>query len=465
MHDVKILLLAFIAITLFACSAQTATVPSQNVYTDTTTTNQPNDLWQRLRYGFALETLENNEIKKNEISYTKNPKFLYRITKRSERYLFYIVEEVERRGMPSEIALVPLVESAFNPIAKSRVNAVGLWQFIPTTGKSFGLKQDGWLDERQDVIAATHAALDYLQTLHSKFGDWKLALAAYNWGQGAVSRSLERNREKGLPENFHSIKLPIETRNHIHKLIAIKNIIANPENYGIKLNTIPNRPYFMEVEANNHIDKTLAAELADISIDEFNALNPAYKRAIVKVKNPPHTLLLPVKKADTFLTNLEDYDEPLISWQIHQLKKGESIHKISRRYRMTEVQLKEANGITKNDKIKYGQTILIPHASNRIDADTLIVRKKTTIAMHDKNSLIYNVKASNRIDADISIVRKKPAVAIHDENSLIYTVKEGDTLSGIAKNHGTTVLQIKQWNTDNEQLSIGQKLVLQLTKS
>ncbi len=430
-HHVKILLV-FMAITLSACSAQTSTAPSQNVYTDTT--NQPNDLWQRLRNGFALETLENKEIKRSEISYTKNPKFLHRITKRSERYLFYIVEEVERRGMPSEIALVPLVESAFNPIAKSSVNAAGLWQFIPATGKSFGLTQNGWLDERQDVIAATHAALDYLQALHSKFGDWKLALAAYNWGQGAVSQSLERNREKGLPEDFHSIKLPIETRNHIHKLIAIKNIIASPENYGIKLNTIPNRPYFMEVETNNHIDKTLVAELADISIDEFNALNPAYKRAIVKVKNPPHTLLLPVKKADTFLANLEDYEEPLISWQFHQLKKGESIHKISRRYDMTEAQLIEANDITKNDKIKYGQTILVP-------------------------------PASTRIDANISIVRKKPAMAMHDENSLIYTVKEGDTLSGIAKNHGTTVRQIKRWNTDNEQLSIGQKLVLQLTKS
>ncbi|MDH5553532.1 MAG: transglycosylase SLT domain-containing protein, partial [Nitrosomonas sp.] len=184
---VKILLLAFLAITLFACSAQTATVPSKDIYTDAV--SQPNDLWQRLRNGFALEPLHNKHIKRNEISYTKNPKFLYRITKRSERYLFYIVEEVESRGMPSEMALVPLVESAFNPIAKSSSNAVGLWQFIPDTGKSFGLKQDGWLDERQDVIAATHAALDYLQALNNKFDDWNLALAAYNWGQGAVSRS------------------------------------------------------------------------------------------------------------------------------------------------------------------------------------------------------------------------------------------------------------------------------------
>lgn len=432
LHHVKILLLAFLAITLFACSAQTATVPSQDILTETT--SQPNDLWQRLRDGFALEPLENNEIKRNEISYTKSPKFLYRITKRSERYLFYIVEEVERRGMPSEMALVPLVESAFNPIAKSSGNAVGLWQFIPATGKSFGLEQDGWLDERQDVIAATHAALDYLQKLHHKFGDWKLALAAYNWGQGAVTRSMKRNRKKGLPEDFHSIKLPIETRNHVHKLIAIKNIIANPENYGITLNTIPNRPYFKEIEAHYHMDKTLAAELADISIDEFNALNPAYKRAIVKVKNPPQILLLPVNKADTFQANLYGYEEPLISWQIHQLKKGENIHKISRRYRMTEAQLQEANGIAKNDKITYGQTILVP-------------------------------RASNRIDADISIVRKKPAFGKNDSKPSVYIVKKGDTLSGIAKRHGTTVQQIKRWNTDNERLSIGQKLVLQLAQS
>lgn len=432
LRHVKILLLAFLAITLFACSAQTATVPSQDLYTDTI--SQPNDLWQRLRDGFTLEPLENKDIKRNEISYTKSPKFLYRITKRSERYLFYIVEEVEHRGMPSEMALVPLVESAFNPLAKSSGNAVGLWQFIPATGKSFGLKQDGWLDERQDVIAATHAALDYLQKLHDKFGDWKLALAAYNWGQGAVSRSMERNRKKGLPEDFHSIKLPIETRNHVHKIIAIKNIIANPENYGITLNSIPNHPYFKEIEAHYHIDKSLAAELADIPIDEFNALNPAYKRAIVKVKNPPHTLLLPVKNAEIFQVNLYGYEEPLISWQIHQLKEGESIHKISRRYRITEAQLQEANGIAKNEKIVYGQTILVPHASNRIDAD-------------------------------ISIVRKKPILAKYEGKPSIYVVKKGDTLSGIAKRHGTTIQQIKQWNTDNERLSIGQKLVLQLVKS
>ena len=456
LRHVKILLLAFLAISLSACSAQTATVPSQDIHTETN--SRPNDLWQRLRDGFALEALENSEIKRNEYSYTKNPKFLYRITKRSERYLFYIVEEVERRGMPSEMALVPLVESAFNPNAKSRVNAVGLWQFIPTTGKSFGLKQDGWLDERQDITAATHAALDYLQKLHDKFGDWKLALAAYNWGQGSVSKSIERNRKKGLPENFHSIKLPIETRNHVHKLIAIRNIIANPENYGITLNTIPNRPYFKEIEAHYHMDKTLAAELADISIDEFNALNPAFKRAIVKVKDPPHILLLPVNKADTFQANLYGYEEPLISWQIHQLKKGESIHKISRRYQITEVQLQEANGIEKNEKIVYGQTILVPHASSRIDADISIVRKKP---IFDKN----DSQTSSRTDADISIIRKKPIFGKNNSQTSIYIVKKGDTLSGIAKRYGTTVRQIKRWNTENERLSIGQELILQHVQS
>ena len=218
---------------------------------------------------------------------------------------------------------------------------------------------------------------------------------------------------KAYQKTFIALKLPIETRNHVHKLIAIRNIIANPENYGITLNTIPNRPYFKEIEAHYHMDKTLAAELADISIDEFNALNPAYKRAIVKVKNPPHILLLPVKNAEIFQANLYGYEEPLISWQIHQLKKGENIHKISRRYRMTEVQLQEANGIAKNDKITYGQTILVPHASNRIDAD-------------------------------ISIVRKKPILAKNKSQSSVYIVKKGDTLSGIAKHHGTTVKQIKR---------------------
>lgn len=437
---IRKLLLTFVVSFLFACTGQSTTITSHISHTShtshTETEDHPPDLWQRLRNGFALEALENNEIKRNEASYTKDPELLYRIIERSERYLFYIVEEIERREMPTEIALLPLVESAFNPHAISSVNAAGLWQFIPTTGKSFGLHQDRWLDERQDVIAATHAALDYLQSLHNKFDDWQLALAAYNWGQGSVSRALEKNRKEGLPEDFHSINLPIETRNHIHKLIAIKNIVADPEDYGIELNIIPNQPYFKEIDAHQHIDKTLAAELADISLEELDALNPAHKRAIIKVTNPPQALLLPVENADKFLENLENHEEPLMSWHIHQVQRGENINKISRRYRMTENQLKEANGITKqSNRITHGQTILVPHASNRIDANTSIVRKKPSLARYAKNLSIYIV------------------------------VKKGDTLSGIAKRHGTTIQQIKRWNTNNKQIFVGQKLKLQLTKS
>lgn len=490
--SVVIFQLTFLVIIFFSFTAQASEASRHAAQTRTTT--HSNDLWQRLRNGFSLKRVKNQEISKNETSFTKNPKFFYRITERSEPYLFYIVEEVERRGMPTEIALLPLIESSFDPHAKSSSNAAGLWQFIPATGKSFGLRQNMWLDERQDVLAATNAALDYLQTLHEKFDDWKLALAAYNWGQGSVSQALERNRELGLPTDFHSIDLPVETRNHIHKLIAIKNIIANPANYGIKLSTIPNRPYFEEVKAHQHMDKKLIAELAEISITEFNALNPAYKRAIVKARNPPTTLLLPVDNIDTFLTNLEDYSDPLMSWQIYRIKEGESINKISQRYAMTEAQIKEANEITENSNITHGQTILVPHASMRNDANISIVRKKpnvtkshsshiakesgarSPIAKHPTDRRVKNSKIAHNpiiqmppvghgIETDISIVRKKPMVARQDSNHSIYIVKEGDTLSGIARLHGTTIQQIKLLNSNDDRLSVGQKLVLRLKKS
>ncbi|MDP1557805.1 MAG: transglycosylase SLT domain-containing protein [Nitrosomonas sp.] len=381
------------------------------------TFSHSNDLWIRIRSGFALQTHSGKEVRENEASYTRDPDYLYSMTKQSERYLYHIVEEVERRGMPAEIALLPMVESAYDPEAESGSKAAGLWQFIPSTGESFGLTQNWWFDDRKDVIAATSAALDYLQNLYNKFEDWELALAAYNWGQGAVLRSIAKNREKGLPVNFHNIRLPDETRNHVHKLIAIKNIIANPAGYGIKLNTIPNKPYFDKVEADDHMDIELVAKLADISVDEFNALNPAYKQVVVKVDEPPRLLLLPANKVETFLTNLEENEEPLLSWQMHHVKKGEDVQKISQRHSISMAQLKKVNGITGNNKIVHGQRILVP-------------------------------LAEKDVGADITIVRKKPIRTRQPDNYLIYIIKKGDTLLDIARRHGTTVRQIRSWNRD-----------------
>src|SRR6185437_11204279 len=222
------------------------------------------DIWERIRSGFAMAELDCEEVPQKAQFYVSHPYYMKRIIERSKRYLFHIMEEVERRGMPAEIALLPIVESAFNPNAHSHSEASGIWQLIPSTGKNYGLKQNWLYDERRDVVAATAAALDYLEKLHDMFGDWKLVLASYNWGEGAVGRALARNRNNGLPADFRSIMLPPETQNFVQRLITVKNIISNPAAFGIELASIPNQPYFEKVTATRHIDVKLAAKLANI---------------------------------------------------------------------------------------------------------------------------------------------------------------------------------------------------------
>lgn len=341
--------------------------------------NHPVDLWGRIRLGFALPSIKHSDIRKYEISFTRDPEKFQQVIDRSRRYLFYIVEEVERRGIPAEIALLPLIESSFDPIAQSSGSASGLWQFIPSTGKNFGLDQNEWHDDRRDVVAATNAALDYLQNLYKQFGDWKLALAAYNWGEGSITHLRASNREQGKPANFQQMELPQETRNLVHKLIAVRNIIERPKEFNIKLKSIPNRPYFDEVATHHPIDIKLAAKLANISINEFKALNPAHKSAIVQVTSSPRILLLPISKKDIFLRNLETYNEPLTIWQVHQVKNGENADELSKRFNITLKQLKEINGIAHHDTLKQDQEILVPRISKRIDADTSIVRQKPII--------------------------------------------------------------------------------------
>ncbi len=381
-------------------------------------TNDPNDLWERIRSGFALTAYDDKEVRKNEASYTRSQIHIDQITARSKYYLYYIVEEVERRGMPLEIALLPIVESAFDPKAKSGSNAAGLWQFTASTGKGFGLAQNRWHDDRKDVLAATHAALDYLQYLHNKFGDWKLALAAYNWGQGALGRALDDNRKKGLPASFHHLKLPVETSNHVHKLIAIKNIVANPAAFGIKLDAIPNKPYFAVIDVDNHIDIALVARLANISIKKFNKLNPAYKQAVIKVTDSPRQLLLPLAKASIFLRNIEAYDKS-------RLTRGNDI-------------AADVTIVRRKPILKAGVTVVyklpIVRRKPAFKVTATIVRKKLLL--------------SQQVDDFISI------------KQFIYIVKKGDTLSEIAGRYGITVKQIKLWNSNNERLAIGQKLVL-----
>lgn len=397
----------------------------------------PNDIWMRIRNGFALREFDSKAIRNHEISYTRHPKYIHRIIQRSRPYLYHIVEEVERRGMPTEIVLLPLVESAFDPKAKSKSNALGLWQFIPSTGESYGLMRNKWYDDRKDIIAATSAALDYLQKLHTIFGDWKLALAAYNWGKNAVRRSIASSHEKNQSASFRHIELPSETRNHVYKLMAVRNIVAAPEKFGVKLDAIPNQPYFAKIKINHPVNISRITKLANISIDEFNALNPAYRRGVIKIGNTPRILLVPIEKKETFIRNLKFYNRIFRPWRIFQAKKYTYMDESLRSHETILTHLDVINGIKKGDEFISDQTIPVPSRKRLIDADINIVQKKPVNAHTLKRSKNNNI-----------------------ENALTYIVKKGDTLYAIARQHDLTVAQIKNWNNSSEHLSIGQELIL-----
>jgi len=391
----------------------------------------PLDLWERIRRGFAMAELDSEEVRHNEDYYASRPDYIKRITGRSKRYLFHIMQEVERRGMPAEIALLPIIESALNPRAHSHRQASGLWQLIPSTGKNYGLKQNWWYDERRDIIAATSAALDYLKKLHSLFGDWKLVLASYNWGEGAVGRALIKNRNTGLPADFHSITLPPETQNFIRRLIAVRNIISDPAAFGVELETIPNEPYFEKITATRHIDIKLAARLANIPLNEFKALNPAHNRPVINVDSSS-TVLLPADKVGVFNENLKNHDKALVSWQAYRAREGDTLETIAARYGISAQRLKAVNDLDSEGSISPDETLLVP------------------------------IRGAS-LGEDISVMSNKPARLKVPEGFFVYAVKKGDALFNIAKRHGITVAQIKSWNRSTDRLSIGQKLILKQT--
>lgn len=331
----------------------------------------PDDLWQRLRNGFAMPDLHSPLVAERQAWYLNHPAALRLALERSRRYLYHIVDELEKRGMPTELALLPIVESSFNPLAYSRARALGMWQFIPSTGKNYKLKQDWWLDQRRDIIASTNAALDYLQYIYEMHGDWHLALASYNWGEGAVTRAIAKNRARGLPTDYASLSMPGETRYYVPKLQALKNIIAQPDLFNFKLEGIPNRPYFGTVQHPGEMDVSLAAKLAGIPVTEFIALNPAYQRPVMP-GSTSSPLVLPVERVGTFVANLEQYEaenKPLSTWKTYALKKGEKIDSVAAHNDISASELRKINGITARTKLKPGLVLLIPsQASASLDA-------------------------------------------------------------------------------------------------
>lgn len=398
-----------------------------------TLTSAPTDLWERIRAGFALEELDTPLVQEHEAWYANRPDYVGRMVERSQRYLYHIVEEVEKRGMPMEIALLPMVESAFNPKAYSRSHASGIWQFVPATGKTFGLEQSWWYDGRRDVKAATNAALDYLQKLHDMFGSWELALAAYNWGEGSVARAIARNEARGEPTDYLSLHMPPETRNYVPKLLAVKHIVTNPGAFGLALAPIPNRPYFAEVTTRQHMDIALAARLAEVPMEEFLSLNPAYNRPVINAKGA-RTLLLPADKVEVFNANLENYSKPLVSWQSYTLPRGERLDKVARKFSISVARLKEINGIIGKRRPAPGQTLLVPagHASAVASIDDM--KPVETVAEGT-----YGASATR----------------------LSHTVKKGETLFSVARRYSVSAAQIKAWNhLKSNRVAMGQKLAI-----
>lgn len=325
-------------------------------------TTPPDDLWQRIRNGFGMPDLNNSLVANRQAWYLNRPDMLHRIFERSRKYLYHIVGELEKRGMPTELALLPIIESAYNPLAYSRARALGMWQFIPSTGKNYRLEQNWWLDQRRDIVASTSAALDYLQTIYEMHGDWHLALASYNWGEHAVARAIAKNEAQHLPTDYSSLTMPGETKYYVPKLQAIKNIIAHPELFGLKLEPIPNRPYFGVTETPGRMDVTLAARLAEIPVDEFIALNPAYHRPVMN-GSKGSVIALPTDKVDIFNSNLQRYeaeDRPLSAWQTYTLKKGEKLDTVAARHGLPTARLKQMNGIGPKTKVVPGYTLLVP---------------------------------------------------------------------------------------------------------
>lgn len=320
-----------------------------------------NNLWDRIRNGFAMTNLNDDLVLHYQQWYQNRPDALRRMVERSRPYLFHIVEELETRGMPSELALLPMVESAFNPNAYSRAHASGLWQFIPATGKRFNLEQNWWRDERRDVIASTSAALDYLQTIYDMHGDWHLALASYNWGEGAVKRAVTKNEARGLPTDYPNLTMPNETRHYVPKLQALKNILGDPV-LALRLGvpTIPNEPYFVTLEAQRPMDVKTAARLANMSLEEFQRLNPSHNRPIIKPDTP---VVIPADKLDHFRSNLENTKLPLTQWQAYTLTSPERLNQIADRFDTTASELARANGLSEKVRLGAGTTLLVPGGS------------------------------------------------------------------------------------------------------
>ncbi len=392
--------------------------PNEANDTSVATLTPPADLWDRIRRGYGMPDLSNDQVRERERWYSSRPDYIERMTERSSKYLFHIVEELERRNMPTELALLPFIESAFNPQAVSSAKAAGMWQFMPATGKHFALKQNAFRDDRRDVLASTRAALDYLQKLHGMFGDWHLALAAYNWGEGSVSRAIEKNRKAGLGVGYEDLTMPAETRLYVPKLQAVKNIVSSPQALGTVLPVIENHPYFQSVDITRDIDVALAARLANVEVADFKALNPSAHQPVILAAGTPQ-ILLPWDNAATFRANLKaNADKPLASWTAWRAPSTMRTTDAAKRVDMSEAELRAVNNIPNGMVIKAGSTLLVRRAAS--------VREDVAENVAD--------------NAQLSLGRQELQVR------RIVRAGKNDTIANLASRYKVAASSVAEWN-------------------
>ena len=395
----------------------------------------PADLWIRIRRGFAMPDLQVDLVQDREQWYANRPDYIERMTARSSKYLYHIVEEIERRGMPTELALLPFIESAFNPQAVSSARASGMWQFMPRTGKDFDLKQNAFRDDRRDVLASTRAALDYLQRLYGMFGDWHLALAAYNWGEGNVGKAINRNQRAGQPVAYTDLRMPAETRMYVPKLQAMKNLVANPQDKGVQLPSIPNHPYFQTVPLPRDMDVALVARLAEVPLEDFKALNPSAHRPVLLAGGTPH-ILLPWDSAEIFQRNKDAYEGRLASWTVWVAPKNMKVPEAAKKVGMSEDELRSVNKIPPRMLINAGSALLVPRSTRQ------------------DNDVTSKVADNGQLNLAPEVTLRKRTIK----------ARKKDSLASVAKRYRVAIADVAKWNnlSPDSALKSGQKLVLML---
>lgn len=454
------------------------------------------NLWERLRRGAQLDTsIENERIEIQRNWYVKNSGYIERMSRRATRYLYYTISEAERRNLPTELALLPVIESAYDPFAYSHADAAGMWQFIPGTARIMGVKQNEWFDGRRDIIESTRAAYDFLSLLYKKFGDWQLVLAAYNAGPGAVQRAIERNQAEGLPTDFWSLRLPAETRSYVPRFLAVAQIVKTPEAYGVYLRPVLNQPFFRAISLHGQVDMPEAASIAGVSLKEFYQLNPGFKRQATDPEGP-HRLLVPAGLPPDFEADIAALPVPQDSvTQTYKVKKGDTLFRIARHFGMTPAALREINRL-KSDRVPMGKVLTI--ARGNASPEYLVLRQEMKLdrsPMAPRKVLVSKIYTVRKGDTLGSVARRhgvsvktlarlnhlgtrstlrpgqvltikqvKATTRVADGGGglrkITYKVRKGDTLSSIARRQKVTVRQLDSWNGKHGKLSPGQSLVI-----